>query len=165
MRASELNWQEIPNFSPGEWPAGVLEQMDARVIQVLAAVRQRLPRTHRMDPSPVPGAHVRATGTSRHSTQGGRLSDATDFFMDWQHAWDALIALQAEPRIGGLGIYTDMMWSGREGDRCMFHIDTRPERVEWVAWRVSRDTPTVYVNKARDPLEYHRIIASRGQQR
>lgn len=162
MKASDLNWAEVPNFGAREWPSGVLDQMSAGVIRALANARQTLPGSHRIDPSPVAGAHVRPTGSSRHSTRGGaRLSDATDFYTDWDYAAAVLAALRRVPEIGGIGIYTDMMWSGQEGDRAMFHIDTRPDRLEWVGWRESRRDPIQYVYLHRDPERYHQIIAMR----
>lgn len=162
--AAELFQQQaVPFFTEDEWPAGVLENMNATVILALSKARQAVPASHRMDPSPVPGSHVRKSGTSRHSTFGGRLSDATDFFTDWAHAWDVHAALQRIPEIGGIGFYTDMMYRGTEGDRAMFHIDTRPERLNWVGWRTDRHSPTVYVYQHRDPLRYHHILATRGK--
>lgn len=164
MKASDLDWGEVPNFSLHEWPSGVLDQMDARVIRALANARLALPPSHKLNPSPVAAAHVRATGASRHSTQGGhRLSDATDFFCDWAHASRTLQSLRRTPEIGGIGIYTDMIFSGKEGDRCMFHIDCRPERLEWVGWRQSRRDPINYVYLAGDPIEYHLVLAERGR--
>lgn len=135
MKASEINWGAIKRFSAAEWPPGTLEHMDASVITALAAVRDSLPRDHAMTPSPVPAAHVRHIGSSRHSTQGGtRLSDATDVFMPggWKQALAAWQAAQRVPEIGGIGFYLDK-WLGSPGNITpMLHIDCRPDRLLWV---------------------------------
>lgn len=163
MRASDLDWTAIARFTPSEWPAGVLDQMSARVILALDSARNALPESHQLRPSPVAGAHVRLTGTSRHSTRNGqRLSDATDFFCDWSHAARVLQALRRVPEIGGIGIYTDMVWGGVDGDRCMFHIDCRPDRLEWVGWRQSRRDAIQYVYLSHEPARYHAILSQRG---
>jgi hypothetical protein len=160
--ASAIDWSLIHRLSPDEWPDGVLERMDGRVIQALGLIRSQIPDSHEIIPSPVPGAHVRDTGTSRHSTAGNRLSDATDVFMAWPHVWAALQIARRTAWIGGIGLYTDMMLRGREGDYAMLHIDLRPQRLEWVAWRKSRNHPTQYVYLHADPLKYHRIIGNRA---
>jgi hypothetical protein len=138
--------------------------MDARVIMALIDAREALPASHAFTPSPVPEGHVRLTGNpaSRHYAGNGRLSDATDFFVAWPHAWDVLTELQGQ-HYGGIGIYTDMMLRGVPGDYCMFHIDLRPNRLLWVGWRDGRDQPTQYVYHNRDPLTYHRLLAERGK--
>jgi len=140
--------------------------MDKSIINTLSKARNVLPSLYSFYPSPVYGAHVRTVGTSRHSTQGGeRLSDATDFFVEWKHAWKALEELRRIPEIGGLGIYTDMMFKGVEGDYCMFHIDNRPERIEWVSWRTDRNDSNKYVYLHSDPIMYHNILVDRAKKK
>jgi len=164
MRASEIDFNTIRYFSRNEWPEGTLESMDASIIYTISEIRASLPRSHAFTPSPVARAHVRDSGTSRHSTNNGtRLSDATDFFVKWEHAWDTWNAILAHPKVGGAGIYTDMMLKGKEGDYCMFHIDNRPERLVWVSWRRNRHDKNKYVYLTKDPLGYHKIIAERGK--
>lgn len=165
MRAAELNWSNIRRLSPTEWPRGVLEHMGARVILALSDARDALPPSHAFMPSPVVGGHVRTTGNTanRHYAGNGRLSDATDFFVAWPHAWDVLTELQRHPNIGGIGIYTDMMLRGVPGDYCMFHIDMRPNRLLWVGWRESREQPTQYVYHNSAPRMYHRLLYERGK--
>lgn len=163
--ATALDWSRIHRLTPGEWPAGVLERMDGRVIEALSDIRKALPDPYAIIPSPVGGAHVRTSGSvlSRHYVGDGRLADATDFFMQWDHVWLALQVAQQHPDIGGIGIYTDAMLRGQEGDYAMVHIDLRPQRLQWVAWRQDRDHPTEYVYLLTDPLRYHRILAERGR--
>src|SRR5690606_22508547 len=126
-------WTLYPNFSPSEWPAGVLANMDARLIPALQ--RARTESGVRVKPSPVPGAHVRATGPSRHSIQGGaRLSDATDLFIPggWSDALAFWQAAQRDPEIGGIGLYINRQWGG---PMPMIHIDLRPQRLLWLCRR------------------------------
>ena len=165
MRATELDWNLVRRFHPREWPDGVLDHMHASIILALAAVRDRLPADHAMHPSPVPGAHVRdRTSGSRHSTRGGeRLSDATDLYMLWRHVWAAYALALRSPSIGGLGIYTDMLWDGEQGKLAMMHFDTRPERIMWVGWRETPDDPMQYVYWHDNPLDFCRVLAERGR--
>jgi hypothetical protein len=164
MKASEINFDQLLYFSKSEWPENTLDCMDANIIYTLADVREALPESHGFYPSPVTRAHVRIRGSSRHSiNEGLRLSDATDFFVEWKYAWDAWNEILRNPEIGGAGIYTDMMFKGTEGDYCMFHIDTRPQRIVWMSWREDRHHKNKYVYLTRDPLEYHRLLAGRGK--
>ena len=133
MKASELDWDELPNFSPDEWPAGVLSQMHEDIIHYVQDVRMH---TGPLYPSPVAGAHVRSSGTSRHSTEGGeRLSDATDLFLEWRHVSDIVAEALAHPGINGIGLYDAMIfWGGEPGDWAMIHLDARPpsEAAYWM---------------------------------
>lgn len=167
MKASELDWSKLPNFSAGEWPTGVLEHMDARVIEALQRGRAKLPAQFAMHPSPLPRAHVRDTGDSQHSTQGGtRLSTATDFFMKWDTVWDAWAVFLADPEVGGVGIYVDT-WLGDDSiTRPMLHVDARPERLMWVCWRKGgKDGRIVYTYHHQEPRLFHRMLAERGMER
>ncbi|WP_019024095.1 MULTISPECIES: hypothetical protein [unclassified Thioalkalivibrio] len=168
--ASDLDWDQVPYFSPWEWPrgeeeGGPLEYQDAGLILLVSEVRQSLPSTHRMDPHPLVGGHWRPSGRSRHSIEGRNpaLSDAIDLYMDWAFVWDAWAAFQRHPDVGAVGIYTDQMYSGTEGDRAMLHIDLRPERLLWVGWRPNRNHPLRYVYHHTDPLEFHRLLAYRAK--
>ena len=163
--AADLNWNQIPRFSPNEFPPGVLTRMDPSVILTLSDIRTALPDNAFITPSPVPGAHVRDRGTIRHGTDHGRrLSNATDFFMDWGHAWAAWQVILANPNVGGAGIYPDMLWGGQQGARCMFHIDTMPQRMVWVGYRLTPSDSTRYVYLHHEPLKFHKIIAERAKQ-
>ena len=161
MNAAQLAWSGFRHFDPDEWPYGVLESMDPQIIQTLANIRNKLPDDHAMIPSPVPAAHVRTTGDSRHSTRRGeRLSDATDVFMHWRHVWRAWMWAQRCVSVGGLGIYTDMKYNGEVGAMAMLHIDCRQDRVVWVGH--GRD-PVEYTYLVREPIKFHRIISERAK--
>lgn len=164
MNASELDWSTIGNFVPGEWPDGVLGYMDSAVITALQQVRSVLPDSHVIIPSPIARAHVRhEVSGSRHSTrEGTRLSDATDFFMEWRHVWRAWMHAQRNPLIGGIGIYTDMLWAGQQGKLAMMHIDLREERLVWVAWRESPRHDMQYCYLINEPIRFHRLITERA---
>ena len=142
MRASSLNWQEIPNFSMTEWPDNVLYYMDERIIYALSDIRQKSGCP--IYPSPVVRAHIRHdNSSSRHSTlTKSRLSDATDFFCSWENSMEILKAIQSHPVIQGYGVYDRMMYNGAPGEMAMFHIDTRPRGI--VCWW----------GKGRDPVNY-----------
>jgi len=158
MKASELDWSSKvhPNLSRDEWPGDVLEHMTETVILAQSDLRKSsgVP----MIPSPVEGAHVRHREcSSRHCTRNGkRLSDATDFFVRWEHAPRVLLYATHQGSIGGLGIYDRMMLRGTPGDFCMFHIDTRNDRVCWVGH--GRE-PVEYVYSHEDPARYHALIS------
>lgn len=163
--AVHLDWSRFRHFSPDEWPADTLEHMDPAVIVVQSEIRNALPSGYHMVPSPVPRGHVRhEEGGSRHSTNGhARLSDATDTFVAWSHVWAAWSAALRNPRVGGLGLYTDMQWAGQVGRRAMLHIDTRRERVVWVAWREHAKAPMHYVYLHSDPIGFFRTMAQRAR--
>jgi hypothetical protein len=167
-KASDLNWATdvVSNLSRNEFPSGVLEHMDARVILALSDLRRTTGRP--IFPSPVAGAHVRHTMSgSRHATQGGkRLSDATDFFLTWEDAHAYMEAAREHHVINGIGIYTDMIFrAGGQGTWAMMHIDCRPieARLEWVGWRETPNHSMIYVYKQRTPAEYNRILNTRGK--
>lgn len=143
MRAIDLDWSKIPNFSTIEWPDNVLYYMDERVIYALSDIRQKSGCP--IYPSPVARAHVRHDNSgSRHSTLNmSRLADATDFFCDWNGAADVLQAIIAHPDIRGYGIYDSMKFGGAAGEKAMFHIDTRP-RGDVCWWGQGRE-PVQYI--------------------
>lgn len=157
MKASDLNWSQkvSKHLNPSEWPGDVLQHMTETVILALSDLRTSTGVP--MIPSPVEGAHVRQREcASRHCTQGGRLSDATDFFVAWQHAPRVLLHAAHQGSIGGLGIYDRLMLRGTPGDFCMFHIDTRTQPVRWVGH--GRE-PVEYVYAHEDPARYYALIS------
>lgn len=161
--ANHVDWDKSEYFSPDEWPEGVLEWMSCAVITTLESNRARLPAEAAWTPSPVARAHVRHDDSgSRHSTKNKeRLSDATDFFVDWDYAWQTWNVLLAS-KFGGLGIYPDMEWEGKAGARCMFHVDMRDDRrLVWVGWREQPQDKLRYVYLPKDPIRYHQIVAER----
>lgn len=163
--ASKVEWEGriTPRISKEEFPAGVLDKMNLRIIELMSDLRERSGVA--MFPSPEAGAHVREIGNSRHSTkEGTRLSDAVDFFCSWEGAARVLQETRRIYGIGGIGIYTDMIFRGQpEGVWCMFHIDARPERLEWVGWRESQKHKTQYVYFNSDPAGYHKVLAERAR--
>ena len=168
INALSLDWDKeiTPRIRQHEFPAGVLEHMDANVILALSDIRTEVGRP--LLPSPVFGAHVRHSVTgSRHSTRDGqRLSDATDFFVAWEDAWAYLETAERHPNINGIGIYTDMLFrDGPEGTWAMIHIDCRPEnlKADWVGWRESRFHKMTYVSKQNNLAKYNRILNTRGK--
>jgi len=137
----KINW--IPELLPDEWPNGVLEQMDPALFNN-AVIPLRQMSGIAMTPSPLPEAHVRHEGESRHSTKRGtRLSDATDLFINGSQAADMWRLAQRIPDIGGFGMYFDTNPS------IMIHIDTRPDRLLWI--RVGG----AYIYEHRDPAFFY----------
>ena len=168
VSALSLDWATdvTPRIRQSEFPAGVLEHMDARIIQALSHLRTVVGKP--LYPSPVFGAHIRhSISNSRHSTRNGnRLADATDFFVAWEDAWAYLEAAEAHPDINGIGIYTDMLFGpGAEGTWAMIHIDCRPadSKLDWVGWREDRFHKLKYVYKQNSVAEYNRILNTRGK--
>lgn len=141
-----VNW--IPQLKPSEWPEDAVGSMDPKILQ--AAVDLRLESGIAMTPSPVFEGHVRQTGKSRHSINGGkRLSDATDFFVrsDIASVYQMIRSIPRVPAIRGWGVYFDTKPS------VMFHIDCRPDGLEWL--RVNRE----YIYASVDPSRYYRELA------
>lgn len=160
MKAAQLHWSQIKHFSPSEWPLGVLQHMDARIVLALASVRSSLPNDHRMTPSPIKAAHIRAEGspTSRHSIANNRLADATDIFMhSWAHAYAAWTKAIAHPDLGGVGFYLDKTLAG--SNKPMLHFDCRPEKTLWVCHK--GPTGDVYTYLHHDPHAFFLLMASK----
>ena len=157
-----INWELAVDangrrtFSPTEWPAGAIEQMEPEVFHELFKLRRECGQA--ITPSPLLGAHVRAAASSsRHSTHGGtRKSDATDFFLrDWKALWPTYLhALRLG--FGGIGVYLDKQMGGV--NRPMMHVDMRPERVLWVTTKQGE-----YVTYNRDPNRYLQILSTAGR--
>ena len=163
MKASNLNFATMRHFSKAEWPGDVLDHMDAEVLRLLSTVRNRVPRNHGWTPSPVERGHVRHESSGSRHRAHERRSDATDGFVRWSHLWRWWVELQREPGLGGLGVYLDMTWGGTFRARPMLHIDCRPDRVVWVAWRDNRDDPLNYTYLLTEPVRFHQLIAERTQ--
>lgn len=165
MKASKLNF-DGQRFNPEEWPEGALSQMDARVVSALFTIRNNLPVTHTLWPSPVYAAHVRNDDTgSRHSIEHGkRLSDATDFFCKREHAAMVFFEILKQPRVFGIGVYRNALFRGSTEDYTMFHIDTRSgyEKAMWVADRESPKEPFQYTSINRDPQKFFEVLAKNG---
>lgn len=166
IKASELDFTN-QLFSPSEWPEDSLDWLDMTVIAALFEIRNVLPISHSIIPSPIYGAHVRHDmSTSRHSTHNRtKLSCATDVFMKWEHVWSAITLVQNHPHIGGLGIYTDNMLKGVRGDYAMLHLDTRPKENfrQWVGWRYPNETNLRYTYYNSDPKGFFELLVTRGK--
>lgn len=150
---SEIDWGRTQHFSPDEWPEGVLPKMNPELLHELFKLRARVSNYAAMTPSPLPDAHVRATGSSRHSTNNGqRLSDATDIFLaSWKGLWEVLREAQ-RMNFGGIGVYADTRIAGKPSP--MVHLDMRPERVLWL-----RHSGAQYVYYNSDPIAFFRAVA------
>lgn len=144
-----IDWSRTTHFKPSEWPAGTLERMEPELLHAVFELRKRCGAS--MIPSPLYDAHVRTTGTSRHSTQGGkRLSDATDIFVtSWPGVWKAWNEALKLP-FGGIGLYADTQLGK---PMPMLHLDMRPERVMWV-----RHSKTEYVYFNNNPMAFFAAI-------
>lgn len=166
MKAVDLDFSK-ERFKPSEWPSGSLEWLDAKVVQTIFDIRNRLPSDHLMIPSPLLGGHVRhEVSGSQHSTLGGtRLSTATDIFMSWEHVHMAIVEAYRHPLVGGLGIYTDNMLKGERGDYAMLHIDIRPksEFVQWIGWRTPGQKSLTYTYFNKEPKKFLDILSQRGK--
>jgi hypothetical protein len=141
-----VNW--ISELQPTEWPEGVIENMDPKILT--AAVDLRTESGVAMTPSPIFEGHVRKIGNSRHSINNGkRLSDATDFFVksDVSSIYKVIQAIHRIHEITGWGIYFDTKPS------VMFHIDCRPNILNWI--RVSKE----YIYAVNDPSMYYEELS------
>lgn len=133
MKASELDFSTLKYFKPGEFPAGVLEYVDAALIKKLDQFRAALGAS--LTPSPLRAGWIREDGskTSQHyigplrRNEDGhllpqRLSTAGDLFpkCDIRHA--LMTALRMG--FGGIGVYLDTR--GPSGaPQPMIHVDLR----------------------------------------
>lgn len=161
--ANGLDWNG-QRFLKSEWPEGALSQMDAKVIGALFNIRNNLPPTHALHPSPLYEAHVRNDDTgSRHSIDHGtRLSDATDFFCKREHAAMVFFEILKHPSVNGIGVYRNTLFRGSRHDWTMFHIDTRPssQKAMWVGDRKAPNQPFTYYSINQNPLIFFEILAN-----
>jgi hypothetical protein len=134
-------------FSPGDWPEGVLDCMDAAII-VNGVFPLRDKSGVPMWPSSLFEAHIRTEGNSRHSTQGGtRYSDATDMHVKTYAQMILLMGVaESIEYIGGIGIYFDT-------ETPLIHIDGRPQRLVWI-----RTDEGDYVYRENDPVIFYKVL-------
>ncbi len=158
MRAENLDFSRLRYFDRNEFPGDVLDHMEALIILLLNKLRNGLPAGYSIYPSPVERAHVRQEeSSSRHSTMcGKRLSDATDFFMCWEHIFLAWQEAQRIVEIGGIGLYLDTRYQSKTMP--MMHIDARDERLLWVS--IQKEKERIYVYHHIDPIKFHAVIGS-----
>jgi uncharacterized protein YcbK (DUF882 family) len=137
-------------FTKSEWPGDVTEDMAPELFDELFKLRKRAGCS--MRPSPLVSAHVRASGNSRHSTQGWtRKSDATDIFLNkWDDAFRVFMHALAMG-FGGIGLYVDTAY---DGPRPMIHLDMRPNRVVWV-----RQQKSDYVYYHKEPKRLFEVLS------
>lgn len=144
-----VNWPS--KFTVNDWPKGVLEHMSAKFIEECLFVlrdKSRVP----MWPSSLYGAHVRETGTSRHSIEGGRLSDATDMHVSSvANMLKVMSVAETIDRIGGIGIYFNT-------NSPMFHIDSREDRLVWLCYKNDkndRNEKPKYLYRENDYVKFY----------
>lgn len=133
-------------FKKTDWPSNSVDYMDPSLFEdALFPLREvsGVP----MWPSALFDAHVRYTGTSQHSTNGGtRLSTATDMHVKTKADLAKVFASVAKVEaIGGIGLYFDT-------NTPMFHIDTRPEPTAWL--RVKGE----YIYLHKDPVRFYKTL-------
>lgn len=162
MKASELDFSKFAHLTKYDWPRGVLENMDAKVI-ILMDELQSFNSKFSMVPSPECDSHVRNSNTrNRHDIcNGNRLSDATDFFMDWDVLRKFYDAAIKHPNLGGLGLYFDSELYGE--NLPMVHIDCRSDRVMWIRHRPDPNKDSIYVYQHKNPKDFSLLLASIDQ--
>lgn len=141
--------------APKEFPDGVLEFLDRRVLEDIIFPLRTISEIP-MTPSGLPRAHVRHDAVERnmHSTVGEtRLSFATDFQVT---TFDRLMWVWYHARqmraIGGLGIYFNLR-------RPTFHVDLYAERNAKLTWLVtSKEDGAEYVYLERDPVRFFKVL-------
>ena len=127
MKAIDIkDWPK--QFTVNDWPNGVLEKMDGNLLtECLFPLRQNsgVP----MWPSSLYGAHIRETGKSQHSIEGGRLATATDMHVSTIERMIKVMSIaDAMPSIAGIGIYFDTKTP-------MIHIDSRETPLMWLCYK------------------------------
>lgn len=139
MTANNIPANQWRYFKKTEFPSGVLEHMDARLLtECLFPLRDKsgVP----MSPSSLYEAHVRHDmGRSLHCTHHkARLSQATDFHVATHDKMMRVVNYaETMESIGGIGIYFDT-------NRPMIHIDMRPERLMWLRYKVGLERFYLY---------------------
>ena len=139
-----INWDEIKNFKPIDFPENPDTYADSLIIYTLQAYRAGIRKL--IFPSPVKGALARFSGSTDSQHYVGeplkpiRKSTAVDIFVEGI-PMENLFYLFSFPIIQGLGIY--LHTNGPDGKPwIMFHIDTRKEGFHdkipliWIAEKV-----------------------------
>jgi uncharacterized protein YcbK (DUF882 family) len=105
-----------------------------------------------MWPSALAEAHVRDSGKSQHSTNGGeRLSSATDMHLETISLMIASMAVaESIDAIGGIGIYFNT-------NTPMIHIDTRPDRLVWLCYK-DNSGKLVYLYRENDYAKFYKKL-------
>jgi hypothetical protein len=151
MTANDIPTNQWQHFKKTEFPSGVLDHMDARLLtECLFPLRQVSGVS--MMPSSLYGAHVRHTdGRSLHCTHNKtRLSQATDFHVATHDKMMRVVnQAQTLDSIGGIGIYFDT-------HRPMIHIDMRSERLMWL--RYAKNGRGVYLYRENGYIEFYKKL-------
>ncbi len=168
MRSAEnIDFEKLRFFNKSEFPTGVLEWMDVKIISQTHSLREEMPIDCYFYPSPLFGGHVRHTirnsvSSDFHSTaminnKQTRLSTATDMFVHpkyWFEVWWRAVA-----RFNGVGIYLGhfMILNKEKVYYPMFHFDTRNEnnKTYWI-----RDLSGKYVYLHNNPAEFISLMES-----
>lgn len=150
MKALEIKRWPV-TLHQDEWPKGVLEQMDASVIEALFELRKlaNVPMT----PSSLADAHVRQDGNSMHSTKGGtRLASATDIHVKtYENLMKVMSVVEKIPAITGFGVYFDT-------NTPLFHIDTlREQPLMWVAFKGAKGKRE-YLYRENNPHAFYKKL-------
>ena len=153
-------------FSPSEWPEGVLKHMAQEPLKALFSLRKKTGKP--AYPSPLKRGHIREeSSTSSHSLKDfTRLSTATDFFV---HREDALLwwaVIMEDIDVDGFGIYRWSRFKNSLDDFTMFHIDTPREGIEhktvWVADRLRGESEFTYYSLNQSPQQYFETLSKSG---
>lgn len=152
--AGLLDFNELEHFTPDEFPAGALDNIEAELVLGLEGYRDLL--GHPVVPSPVAGGWFRWDGstTSRHYAIG-RLSDAGDVFPQCDIR-DAFLVAMGCPWWGGIGVYLDT--TGPSGKpEPMLHLDLRAKRTIWMRHEGRYLYP---MNSAKDRAEFWHLLGA-----
>lgn len=138
MKATELGkWHA--KFKPSEFPKGVLEHLDAKVLtDILFPLRDLCGVP--LKPSQLADAHVRhEVGKSQHCTnKGTRLSTATDVHVsNHESMLKVLSYAEGLNTVGGIGIYFDT-------NTPMLHLDLVEVRGSRLVWLRNKHGKYVY---------------------
>lgn len=134
-----FNMKGNRSFIHSEFPSNTLNRMEGEVIEELFGIRKDWGKS--IFPASLVAGHVRESGTSQHSTDGGKkLSKATDFFPVGNviECWHMI--QETRPNIGGLGIYFDTNRFNKQPGP-MIHIDIRKRvnnrAVKWFRCKIN----------------------------
>lgn len=140
-------------FKPNEFPDGVLEWLDARILtNVLFPLRDLagIP----LKPSKLVRAHVRSeVGGSQHCTNAGtRLSTAIDIHVaDFEQMLKVVALAEDIPEVGGIGMYFDT-------NTPMIHLDLKEVRGRRLLW--IRDKNGKYHYRENGHIKFVEVLQS-----
>lgn len=146
-----INIKDWPNqFEAGDWPDKVLDKMDSLVLTEIIFPLRAMSGIA-IWPSAFYGSHIRETGTSQHSIEGGRLSTATDMHVATIDKMLRVMAYaESMPSVGGIGIYFNT-------NTPMLHLDGRKGRLVWLCYEVGKGKP-IYLYRENDPIKFYKKL-------